>query len=203
MTGRRNPIKRHGGNPYGKFAQIPNDVIRDGTVSDAGYRLLSVIYSHADGYEVSVASMADALGRDRKNTGRVLKALAETRWLAIQHVITSEGKRAYETYHVHAARKFTEAEWLEYSATVTLRHKYSRPCGEMPHPPEAECPTPMGLDASPKNTNLKDQVEEQREHPASQDHSDPYCQDCENAACNVCSLHFHDRTDRYREPVSL
>jgi hypothetical protein len=206
---KRNPIKRHGGSPDEHFAQIPNEVIRDGSVSDAGYRLLSVIYSHADGYEVSIASLASELGRDRKNTGRALRAVAESRWLAIQHIETAEGKRAYETYHVHSSRKLTEAEWLKYSATVTLGQNASPPCGNMPYPPEAKSLTPMGQFAATKKTNLEHQVEEQEEDQSIYQSSftttdlgadDAHCQHCEDSPVNVCGMHFHERKHRYREP---
>lgn len=206
---KRNPIKRHGQNPTEHFTMVPNEMFREGALTAYAVHLALYIRSHADGFEISQRSLANNLKIRHETVRKYLRELTASGWLAISEYKTANGKRAYEEYHVHAARRFTDDEMTRYNRTVILPpvaevcDDTAHPCATTPHTPVRSDRTPLCDYTAHKEDHLEHQVEEQKEHQApatdvGQD--DPYCQECEDAECNVCMLHFHEREYRYREP---
>ena len=115
----RNPIRHHGNVSEG-FTRVLNNAIRDRELGELAFRILALLLSHQDGYEVSIRGMCADLGKTRRPIRAALEALHTARYIAIQHVVTAEGNRAYETYHTNHSAKFDERVWLGLSATVTL-----------------------------------------------------------------------------------
>ncbi|MGO9100296.1 hypothetical protein [Mycobacterium sp.] len=116
----RNPIKWHGDSPRDHFTMIPNELARDTELTLYAYRIAIVIRTHAEGYEVSAASLAKMQGWHRDTVGKALRELAQAGWLVVRTHKTAEGKRVFDEYHVHASRKFTEAEAATLSQPVIL-----------------------------------------------------------------------------------
>jgi hypothetical protein len=142
----RNPIKHHGNVSEG-FTRVLNSAIRDRELGDLAFRILALLLSHQDGYEISIRGMCADLGKTRPPIRAALEALHKARYIAIQHVVTTEGNRAYETYHTNRSAKFDEQEWLGLSATITLGWVQNEPRvtdGWVPEEPRG------GLDMSPE-----------------------------------------------------
>lgn len=116
----RNPIRRHGELPSDHFTIIPNELVRDPNLSNHAYRIAMVLRSHAEGYEVSAASLSTMLGWHRDTVGKALRELVDARRLAVQRYRTAKGGRAYDVYHVHVSGHFTDAEMLDLSSSVVL-----------------------------------------------------------------------------------
>jgi hypothetical protein len=163
----RNPIKRHGDTPLANFTIIPNELARDTGLTMHAYRAAIVIRTHADGYELSTASLAETQGWGRARTRTALRELTEARWLVIRPYKTADGKRAFEEYHVHAARKFTPEESARLAAPVILTS--SGPAQTNPLVPFEPTPwsgsdQPPGLDQAIKEDHLEDELGNQEEN---------------------------------------
>jgi hypothetical protein len=224
VIGRRNPIRRHGDTPLAHFTIIPNELARDTDLSMHAYRAAIVIRTHADGYELSSVSLAESQGWGRARTRAALRELIEAGWLVIRPHKTADGTRAFEEYHVHAARKFTPEESATLAEPVILGDPglaQANPLVPFGPTPWSHSGHPPGLAQAIKEDYLEDQLEDQEEDQATdewsealtrletrtdqapQEHSteEEYCQDCEDNPCNVCGFHFHTRNHRYREPA--
>ena len=203
---KRSPIKRHGTTPPDQFVMIPNKVARDPELSTRGARVLLLMLSHTDGYEVSVRSMSEQLGCQRTVINGALEDLVNARYVAITRCRKHNGRRAYDTYHVNIDGKFAEDEHAEHHRVVSLPPPDG---GQTVAPEEDQGPVPneghtVVPDEGHKEDQPEHQLEEQGENQAAQSesiHDDPYCQECEDAKYNVCMIHLHDRQYRYREPV--
>ena len=162
----RNPIRRHGETPAAHFTIIPNELARDTDLSMHAYRAAIVIRTHADGYELSSVSLAESQGWGRARTRAALRELVEAHWLVIRPYKTANGKRAFEEYHVHAARKFTPQESATLAEPVILsspslaQTKPLVPCEPTPWPGSDQ---PAGLAQATKEDYLEDQEEDQKE----------------------------------------
>lgn len=164
----RNPIRRHGDNPCDNFTMIPNELARETNLTPYAYQLAIVIRSHADGYEVSMKSLAETLGWKRDTVRKAMDDLVAERWLAVRRYATSSGTRAYEEYHLNASRRFTEGEATKFNRAVVLpAHQtgtplpveQATPCPPNGHPPAHETGT--------KEDQLEDQLENQEENQQS------------------------------------
>ena len=166
----RNPIRRHGETPAAHFTIIPNELARDTDLSMHAYRAAIVIRTHADGYELSSLSLAESQGWGRARTRAALRELVEAHWLVIRPYKTAGGTRAFEEYHVHAARKFTPQESATLAEPVILsspglaQTKPLVPCGPTPWSGSDQ---PPGLARAIKEDYLEDQEEEQEEEQGS------------------------------------
>jgi hypothetical protein len=181
----RNPIKRHGELPLGHFTSIPNELVRDTELSQHAYRLAIVIRSHANGYEVSLKSLAQMLGWCPKRTKKARDELVAARWLVIREYKTARGTRACEEYHLNVSRKFTEEEAARLDHAVTiynhhvpedgLEHRASgpTPIGRETRPPWGEPPYTHGADGRTKEYESEDQGEKTKGENESHGDSHP------------------------------
>lgn len=119
----RNPIKRHDGGRGNDYARVPNALLRDETLSPAARLVGAYLRSHSDGYQVSHVSIAENLHYGRGKVRNAFEELIASRWLAVTAHRTSDGKRAYEVYHVPVDRQFTNEEMLTLNTTVVLPPK--------------------------------------------------------------------------------
>ena len=157
---------------------------------------------------MSAASLAKMLGCHRDSVGKALHELTRARWLAIRTHKTAEGKRVFDDYHVHAARKFTEAEaatWSEsvvlptraYGVGTPLPTEEATPCLSDGHPPA------YGGGTKEKQPEHLSENQEENHSSTNRDIGTDdftYCQHCEDSRVNVCCFHFHERQHRDREP---
>jgi hypothetical protein len=118
-----NPIHKHGDKPNEQYATITNEMVRDGSISPNAFRVLALLLSHNDEYQESAGEIAKRFGWGRNRAITALRKLESARLLVIQHHVTQNGTRAFEKYHVHMSRRFTEAEVQRLSQTVTLMPK--------------------------------------------------------------------------------
>jgi hypothetical protein len=164
----RNPIRRHGATPRGHFTIIPNELARDTELSMHAYRAAIVIRTHADGYELSTASIAESQGWGRPRTRAALQELTEARWLAIRPFKTAKGQRAFEEYHVHVARKFNPEEAAAIADPVILLpgSTQTNPLAPTEPTPWPDPDQPPGLAQSTEEDHLEDQQENKQENQA-------------------------------------
>lgn len=186
----RNPIKRHGDNPGEHFTQVPNELVRDTALGLHAYRLAIVIRSHADGFEVSAASLAKDIGWHRDTAAKALRELVAARWLAIRPYRTLEGNRAFDEYHVHVSRRFTPTEAEQYSTPVVLGHAHSvgTPMPTEQAPPCLPDRHPHACGVGTKEHHLEDQSENKQEHQRDND-----CYGCTLWGQDGCSVHSPKR----------
>jgi hypothetical protein len=165
----RNPVKRHGDTPLANFTIIPNELARDTELSMHAYRAAIVIRTHADGYELSSVSLAETQRWGRARTRAALRELTDARWLVIRPYKTADGKRAFEEYHVHAARKFTPEESTALAEPVILGPgpAQTNPLVPFEPTPWSGSDQPPGLDQAIKEDHLEDQLENQEENQQS------------------------------------
>lgn len=160
----RNPIKRHGDNPTAQFVMIPNELARDTTLSNHAYRIAIEIRTHAEDFEVSMASIAKAHGWSRTKVKEAFGELVTSGWLAKRQYVNASGHRVFDEYHFDVSRRFTHEESIEWNRQVILRatHDSVEPiplnsggaggCAEPEHPPV------------PRGDIKEDQQEHQIEH---------------------------------------
>lgn len=193
---KRNPIKRHGEVPSDRFVMVPNDVARDPELTSRGARVLLVLLSHADGWEVSQRSLSEDLRCKRSVIDGALQDLVKAQYLAVTRYQKHNGQRAYETYHVSVNGKFTAAEAAEYNRTIVL----PAPKEDQPLAPDEG--HPLAPFEGHKEDHLEHQVEEKQEHQAAQsDVPAPDCESCATNPCGVCGIHFHTHPHLWHEPV--
>lgn len=83
-----------------------NDLARDNTISDGAYRVLSILYSHTEGFEVSANGIAKELGRSRTTVLKYLGELEDARLLVIERC-----GEFVDAYHVKpSGERFREDE---------------------------------------------------------------------------------------------
>jgi hypothetical protein len=194
----RNPIRRHGENPRDHFTTVPNELFRTDALSPHAVHLALVIRSHADGYEISQRSLADSLGWRHETVRKYLGELVASRWLAICEYKTAAGKRAFEEYHVHAARQFDADEMARYCRTVTLgvRDETAHPYATEPHTTVRSDRTPLCDETAHKEDHLEEQLEEQEEKHSRyvSNARVPECFGCRQWGIDGCSIHSPERT---------
>jgi hypothetical protein len=189
----RNPIKWHGDAPRDHFTMIPNELARDTELSLYAYRIAIVIRTHAEDYEVSAASLAKMWGWHRDTVGKALRELAQAGWLVVRTYKTAEGKRVFDEYHIHASRRFTEAEvetWGQpvilptpaYGGGIALPSEQAAPCLADRHP--------SAYGVGTKEDQLEHQPEKQQEYQASESNSD--CWGCRELGPG-CIIHAPKR----------
>lgn len=115
----RNPIVKHG-RLDNHFTMLPNELVRDATLSHHAYRIAVVLRSHTTGFEVSAASLAKEYGWGRDTTAKALRELVDARRLAIRRYQTPSKNRIFDEYHVDVSGKFTEEDSAALSHPVTL-----------------------------------------------------------------------------------
>ncbi|WP_238219081.1 hypothetical protein [Tsukamurella pulmonis] len=81
-----NPVKFHG-DPYGSdgeqgFTQISNRLCRSDTITPGGKAVALYVWSHAEGFEVSINGMHKALGMAESAVRAGLESLVSERWAA-------------------------------------------------------------------------------------------------------------------------
>lgn len=204
----RNPVKWHGDKPFDRFAIIPNELARDNNLSNYAFRVAIVIRTHAEDYQVSAVSLASDFRWGRASATRALEELTAAGWLAVRKVRTSKGTRAYEEYHVHASRRFTEEELAHYSAEVILPSAYAsnevmslpsdeaRGCTELMHP--------VAHSGDIKENQQEDQQEHQVEDQPPREKSD--CWICEGSGSysgNPCENCFKPKLAANSETESV
>lgn len=164
----RNPIRVHGVTPHAHFTIIPNELARDTALSMHAYRAAIVIRTHADGFEISAASLAKSQRWGRARTREALQELSDAGWLVIKPVKTADGTRAFDEYHIHAARKFRPEESAEFSEPVILRPRPAQTNPQAPTEP-TPCPDwdqPPGPAQATKEDQLEDHLENKQENQA-------------------------------------
>jgi hypothetical protein len=164
----RNPIRWHGEAPWDNFTIIPNELARETKLTPYAYQLAIVIRSHADGYEVSMKSLAETLGWKRDTVRKAMDDLVAERWLAVRRYETASGTRAFEEYHLNASRRFTELEAEGFSQPVVL------PARQTGNPVPAKWATSCPLNGQPpaRQTGTKeDHLEDQQENQEENQHS--------------------------------
>ncbi len=121
---RRNPIRWHGRRATDHYTSIPNDLARDEQLLNypRAYALAVVIRSHKEGFEVSAQSLSEMTGWSRNTVSKALGQLVECRWLAKTTYLNADGNRAFDEYHLHATRQFTESEHREWNRDVSLNY---------------------------------------------------------------------------------
>ncbi len=189
----RNPIKWHGDTPRDHFTLIPNELARDTELSLYAYRIAIVIRTHAEGYEVSAASLAKMQGWHRDTVGKALRELAQAGWLVVRTHKTAEGKRVFDEYHVHASGKFTEAEAATLSQPVILPTAAYGVGTPLPIEQATSCLPdrhPPAYGVGTKEDQSEHQPEEKQEHQASESKSD--CWGCRELGPG-CIHHAHKR----------
>jgi len=83
-----------------------NNLARDNTISDGAYRVLSILYSHTEGFEVSANGIAKELGRSRTTVLKYLGELEDARLLVIERC-----GEFVDAYHVKpSGERFREDE---------------------------------------------------------------------------------------------
>lgn len=201
----RNPIKWHGEKPTSHFTIIPNELARDAALSSYGYRIAVVIRTHAEGYEVSCASLAAMHRWGRGRTGKALEELIAARWLAKRTYETVDGNRIYDEYHVHESRRFSEEESAELNQRVVITAGPGPNENSIMSPSDtpgcAEQHHPDGARRDIKENQQEDQPENKEEnHPTD-------CWICEGSGwsdgrrCENCFPQSHTRVLTNRESV--
>jgi hypothetical protein len=195
---KRNPIKRHGDRPADKFVMIPNAVARDPELTTRGARVLLLLLSHVDGYEVSQRSMAEQLECKRTVIDGALQDLVKARYIAVTRYRKHNGQRAYETYHVNVGGKFTDAEIAMYDNVVDLPAPNE---DQVVAPNEDHLVAPVGdqwvaPNEDHKEDQLEHKVEDQEENQPvdrfpNHDKRNGYLEDCNKCtwAGSVCTKH--------------
>lgn len=195
----RNPIRRHGDNPSGNYAMIPNELARNPTLSNYAYRLAIEIRTHAENFEVSAAGIANAHGWSRGTVKQALDELVAARWLAVRRYVNGAGNRIFDEYHFNVARPFTEEESTELNSSVTLRPRHDSPevtplssweageCAESEHPP--------ALGQGIKEDHQEHQLEEQEEHQPS---ACWICGGCGFDGLHPCEMVVHLRWSNFQ-----
>jgi hypothetical protein len=182
----RNPIVRMGELPTDQFVILPNELARDGTLSNQAFRLAIILRTHANGWEVSAKSLAEDLGWSRTTVGKALTELVEAKLLAIRKVRTESGTRAYEEFLVPVSGRFTDKEMAGLNVVVILQSKGVPPqhtgmppagapgCAERVHP---GVPTECNKEHQQEN-----QQEEHLEHQRA-------CRGCRQNGVSGCAEH--------------
>jgi hypothetical protein len=119
------------------YTALPMTLARDGKLSYVARSVAMFVWSHEETIQQSAASVADALGMNRKTVGAALAELQEHGWLVreIHETIGPSGKArvAWERWHLQMTnRPFTADEVRELSAggdrhTDTRGHQTDTP----------------------------------------------------------------------------
>jgi hypothetical protein len=187
----KNPIVRHG-TLESHFTMLPNELVRDATLSHHAHRIAVVLRSHNTGYQVSAASLAKEYGWGRDTTAKALRELIEARWLVIRRYQNASGGRVFDEYHVDVSARFTEEESAALSCPVTLSSA-DDPTQDM-HllPSDAAGCLPSGHLRDPQQDIKEDQLEEHSEEHEEDSHS--ACWICDGSGvdlgrpCEACRL---------------
>src|ERR1700737_2657407 len=168
---------------------IPNELARETRLSSYAFQVAIVIRSHAEGYEVSIKSLADMLGWRRETVSKTMGDLVAARWVAIRKVRTANGGRAFEEYHLNASRKFTDTEAAAYNDTIKLPagqtvttatghdDDTATPSSVRPSAPCRSYRHSYGDETVTKEDQVEEHLEEQLEnqHHEPADHINRYC----------------------------
>lgn len=176
--------------PKDQYAALPNELIRDTTISWAAKGIAGYFWSHRDGYEVSANGIAAEFGTAPKTVGKYLAELEVARWLAIN----KEVRNAPE-YYLHPGRRLTEDEYQKCIGTKSLKQNLPKGIDEMPqgygqnvHIENLETAGPLGHNVATKNK--ENQREDQRENqgvlPETQTKSDAATK---NSGAVLCGCH--------------
>ena len=121
------PIKWHSAPPTGQYHQMPNEITRDNTLGNNGYRVLGILYSHVEGYEVSANGIAKAMGWGWKRAASGLKDLVQARYLVIQPVVTAKRTAVSEVYHItRDGSRFSDTDVARLSTPLVLPDPLSK-----------------------------------------------------------------------------
>lgn len=72
---------KKGAAPNRNYTQVPNDLIRNRSVSDGAFRLICWITSHADGFDISFSGIRSALGYGRDGLRSIIKNAEQNNYL--------------------------------------------------------------------------------------------------------------------------
>lgn len=96
------PLLKLGGVPN-KYVAVPNEFARDSSVTPVGKAvMLDLLSNDETTWRVSIRSLAQNLGMDRKTVKRGVDDLVAAGWLAVRN--------DYSAYLVHRTRKLTDHE---------------------------------------------------------------------------------------------
>jgi hypothetical protein len=158
-----NPIRWYGGKPP-RFARIPNELGRDLSLGAWARSVALLLYTHADGYEVSDKNLATEFGCSRNTIASARRELEAGRWLVVRRHETDTGKRIFDEFYLHTTRKFSEAEAVEIGRSVVLgAQNLSTPMRQNEAPPCSDTEHPPAQNLSTKEDQQEDQREDQRE----------------------------------------
>ncbi len=123
--GGRSPIQHHGilgdkGETGVLYASMPMALARDNLLP-ATHSVASLIWSHTEGWEISVAAIAEARGMTRPTARKAVEELEARRWLVRQPYGQPGKKPAGEVWHIQQTNvPFTEAEVRGLSELVVI-----------------------------------------------------------------------------------
>lgn len=92
-----NKIYRRDNQP---FAQVPNEAIRDPKITATGFRLLSYLMSHKDGYELTYSQIEAQTGMGRWAINQAIGNLEGLGWLKTQATKGSDGRYGPKSWTV-------------------------------------------------------------------------------------------------------
>jgi hypothetical protein len=120
---RGNPIRRLGDRPSAHFTQVPNAIVRDGTIGSDAFRVLVLLLSHADGWTTSAGEISKRFGwgRNREKASAALDNLVAERRLIIREHRRDGGGRVRQEYIVNAdGAQFTEEDIEKWSVPLIV-----------------------------------------------------------------------------------
>ena len=119
MSIQRSKIKWIGDLPVDNFTVIPNALIRDESLS-AGSRMVAVhLWSLGNGWNVSIKSIARALGLWNKTVGTALRTLIERGWLRRVETVGRNGGANWYGYIGHRAHRIGQPSVSNNSAPTS------------------------------------------------------------------------------------
>ncbi|WP_423489110.1 hypothetical protein [Mycobacteroides sp. PCS013] len=105
------PLRKRGGMPS-KYVAVPNEFARDVSVTAVGKAvMLDLLSNDETKWRVSIRSLAQNLGMDRKTVKKGVDSLVAAGWLAVRD--------DYSAYLVHRARRLTVDEIREFMNETT------------------------------------------------------------------------------------
>lgn len=104
------PLRKLGGMPN-KYVAVPNEFARDSSVTPVGKAvMLDLLSNDETTWRVSIRSLAQNLGMDRKTVKKGVDNLVAAGWLAVRD--------DYSAYLVHRTRQLTDHEIREFMNAV-------------------------------------------------------------------------------------
>lgn len=127
MSGNARGIRR----PNDQFTLISNDLIRNGEIRPAAFRVAVYVLSHDTKWQVSQASIGRALKLSTETVAKAFRELADLGYARRVAQHSHLGRQADEVIISH--EKLTEAEWAEELGSAGQSPTPETPNGETPN----------------------------------------------------------------------